>query len=820
MAISIWSKPAELTLPVIPFDTMMKGLEYNQQRLDKIDEAVGKTQGAFAALQAAPGHEDLAAAQENKYNTALKEYQEKFSSNPTSRDAVRELSALQSKFATDPINKTIANSYEFYTKYGPTMWEEKNKGAYVDAAGVLDEHGNFKQNNIEYNINTFKVTPYSAPIKPIQEQYSIQRANKKNTVTEDAPLVDEQGKPLPHMTKQEEREWRDKQTMKNVARSTFNMIWDNPNADPGFRYLKVQAEHLYPNDEEGQKDWIVTQIKNAGVPFEYDWRTEKTTWEGGSSKDSGDGDGTSKDKSPAIKGTRTTISLDHIMDMNDNVITSTEALGETVKQAGVAKTQVKGEILNQFPDLKDNPAGFVHTEAGEEINLDAIKDPQLKSQAAELNAKYISTQNRERAYKDVQSRFMIQNGLNPDLPLDKQVSPELSTQANNYASDVILSNTDEQFVGLWGVRSPFDSRYVANGVSTITGRPLNNLKDINDHIKKVYDIVKSSGTPEEQSALQKYESNGQLNAAIQQLNSTYNKAAEEVLKKDPRYAKYSNSLESYLNADIYTEAFNYTPLSEDDAELRSTVIQAKQSGRFDRAKYDRSKPALKESDKDTLMKNNEFWEKGNMTIRFDPSSNDYVVDVTKDGETIEVHGIDDLGRYVQKVDPTRSNDLLKKQQLFYQQLDDTNGRASTVQVYTPVQSADGTTQNITTNYPVKTAYESIPTLGINQGDFMFKLPGLNASNVIVAKSHYDIARLMDGYNALKSIPGLSDQEFSTKFNTLLSSVPNLKVIDGKIGKVNNDYFPMWNAKPLVTTDARSTESSSSKDLITPKTGKK
>jgi hypothetical protein len=178
-----------------------------------------------------------------------------------------------------------------------------------------------------------------------------------------------------------------------------------------------------------------------------------------------------------------------------------------------------------------------------------------------------------------------------------------------------------------------------------------------------------------------------------------------------------------------------------------------------------------------------------MTIRFDESRNNFVVDVDYGGEVIEVPGSQDLGKYVQKIDPTMSNAFLSKQKSFFDGLGLTNGRSSSVQVYKPLP--DGTQEE---NYrlPVKSVYEKIPGL-IGANDFIFKVEELNPDNVIVAKSYYDIAMFMDAYNVYKT-SGLSEDQITQKVNQLLQSPEfQITVIDGKQGKINQTYFPTWKA---------------------------
>jgi hypothetical protein len=166
--------------------------------------------------------------------------------------------------------------------------------------------------------------------------------------------------------------------------------------------------------------------------------------------------------------------------------------------------------------------------------------------------------------------------------------------------------------------------------------------------------------------------------------------------------------------------------------------------------------------------------------------------VTYGGETYEINaGIADLGKYVQKIDPQMHTLFLEKQQLFMQRLAATDGRASTITLYKDagVDSNGAPIQEIAATPKVKSAFQAISEVGVNSGDYLFKVPGLNKDNVIKTSSFWDLARFTDSYNAIMSRPGLTTEQRKSLLDKLFANPgQNITIFNGKIGKVNERYF--------------------------------
>lgn len=283
-------------------------------------------------------------------------------------------------------------------------------------------------------------------------------------------------------------------------------------------------------------------------------------------------------------------------------------------------------------------------------------------------------------------------------------------------------------------------------------------------------------------------------AYLQQWDRVY---SQTLATLDPKYAEYNNKLTSYLNATIYKPAFSYTVLSEDENELRNTVIRAAanpknitranfgpQSG--NRGQY------LSAEEMTALQQNAALWKDAVYSVRFDESTNSYVADVTYGGETYEINaGISDLGKYIQKIDPAMHTLFLEKQKLFMQRLAATDGRASTITLYKDagVDSNGAPIQEVAATPKVKSAFQAIPEVGVNAGDYLFKVPGLDKDNVIKTSSFWDLARFTDSYNAIMSRPGLTTEQRKSLLDKFFANPgQNITIFNGKIGKINERYF--------------------------------
>ena len=71
MPFSIYDKIPKSPLPSSPFDFIAKLAEGQKQDLDKLDARIAETQGLFAKLTPAEGHEPWAQKVSDRYNKDL-----------------------------------------------------------------------------------------------------------------------------------------------------------------------------------------------------------------------------------------------------------------------------------------------------------------------------------------------------------------------------------------------------------------------------------------------------------------------------------------------------------------------------------------------------------------------------------------------------------------------------------------------------------------------------------------------------------------------------------------------------------------------------
>jgi hypothetical protein len=745
MAYSVWDKQPEMVFPQIPFEFLTGLAEKQSKRLDLADEQIGKTKGLFAALNAAPGHEDLTTGLTKTYNDQLNNLVEKHKNNLGSREFVRELTSISSNFANDQNVQTVVTSKDWFDKNSNTLWDAENKNAVINAPGIINSKGEFEQNNFRYGPDKFNITYYGDPIKEIQEQFNIQKEARIKELGLTTKIVDGEVKYYNTAT---QTSYKDEDILAPVAESTYKMLMENPEAKPGFSYWHAKNQNLSPKEKSEAAKAL---IKNAGVPFYFKHLEESSSPISGG--DSGDSSKEGTDKSPAIKGTPVTIALDYVTDVNNRRITSTEGLEGLIREEDANVTSVKGKVLQEFPDLGNT--AFHNTINGEEINLDLIKDPQLKSRAAELNAQLVEAQIKKDSHQSILNHFKSISGYDPDEPMERQVNPDILVKANE-------AGVQEALGGSLGT-SQFKNR---------------------EDLIKFFDAVLKS------KSMTQY--------AYQEQIKLYDEAYRKYIQEaDPKYAEYNNKLTNYLNSTIYKPAFSYTVASEDENKLRSTVIRAAANPKnITRANFgpesgDRGQ-YLSAEEMTALQQNAALWKDAVYSVRFDESTNSYAADVSYGGETYEINaGISDLGKYIQKIDPQMHTLFLEKQQLFMQRLAATDGRASTITLYKDagVDSNGAPIQEIAATPKVKSAFQAISEVGVNSGDYLFKVPGLNKDNVIKTSSFWDLARFTDSYNAIMSRPGLTTEQRKSLLDKLFANPgQNITIFNGKIGKVNERYF--------------------------------
>ena len=438
MSYSIWDKQPELILPKIPFEFLAGLAEKRDKQLDEVDTKIGELKGKFASLVAAPGHEDLATGLTNDYNRKVNDWYEKYKSNPLSREGSRELASLASQFANDQKVQTVVKSRQFYEKFEPKMWEELSKTSYINAPGILNDDGTFNQNTQSYDMSKFKLVSQADWNTPIQKQLAIKHAEIAKKYNQEPVINPITGDVSYTMTTETEREWKDPNTFKDVVDSIEYQIMDSPTTDPGYLYLKETARREHPGDEKAQREYVRERIKNSATPYYYDIGSEKTTIK--EAADSSGSKGTPI-KTPAIKGSRSTVSVDPIMNLNGTIINTKEVFDNAITDAGANVLKKEGAIRQEFPEL----AGieFIPTGAGKEIDFSKIKDPQQLSRARALNAEYVSAQAYADSLEEMKHHFMEEAGFpNPDMPLLDQVTLDSKLTVYNDGISFLHKNVD------------------------------------------------------------------------------------------------------------------------------------------------------------------------------------------------------------------------------------------------------------------------------------------------------------------------------------------------------------------------------------------
>jgi hypothetical protein len=763
--------PAQFT--PTPFQNLAYMAEKRAARQDAIDESIGKTKGLFAGLDAAPGHEELAEGLSSTYINELNNLTEKFKNNYNSRDFTRELTALNARFINDRGVQTVVKSKEWYDKNGAALWDAQSKNYVVNAPGILDNAGNYKQNTDLYSYDRFKMTPWGDAVKEVQEQFNIQKEAKIRELG-----IIQEVQPdgtIKYFSRDRSKTYKDEDILGPVVQSSIQMLLENADSKPGFTYWNAKHSNLTPEEKSAEATRLV---ENASIPFRF-LQVEDVT----KPLDVDDGKGgditTTSDKSSAFNGTPTNIALDAVKDVNGKKITSTQGLITAATESKKAVEANKGFILKTFPELTEND--FIYTANGKEIDLTKIKDPQQKSRASELNMQYINSQRIADSHQEYLNYYMETSGYDSDRPISEQVDARHFDIANAAASSAVGSNPVLQ-----------SATGMARQGEIYTGRT--SFKNREDF----YQFVASNFGEDSPTTLEH----------MKEWDLAYSAALAKV---DPRFADYDKKVTSYLNSIIYKQAYNINVESKDLPTLKNLVNARKNSRDITRANFgpdnrNRSQN-LSAQEMEELLKNDELWksESTSYTIRLDESTNRLVVDVAYGGEVYEVGGIDGLQEYVQRADPKFSAEYMQRENTFMDGLKQTSGRSSSVILYKPVMTSLGPSSVIAATPKVKSAMETIPGV-VNLGDYMTKFPGLNDGNIIIAKSYWDLARLTESYNALLKVPGLEGDALQSKVNELFANPgQGITIVDGAQGKLNKRYFPGYDAPSMVL---RSSEDSS------------
>lgn len=830
MAYSIWDKQPELVLPKIPFELFAGLAERGEKRMDALDEQVGKTKGLFASLTGAPGHEDMATAKTTDYNNRLNALYDKYKGNINSREFSREVTSLASQYANDPTVQKITKSYDWYSKVGaPAIFEARNTESIINAPGIITGNNEFQQNTIEYNPTTFKITGAADYITPIQNQFTIQKENRDTTYEEEMPVLYGLDGEKIQMTKDTETQWRDALTLKNVVDSTYNMITDNTNSIPGFKYLKAYADRKYGNDEKAKQDYIKETIINASEPFKYNWTNykEKMNLIGApKNKDGSDKTGSSK-----LVGQQVTVSLDPYTDDEGNPLTTFEAHSQYATKTKEQVDKTKGEIIKTFftgadgkSTLPAGKTGFITTDNGQEIDVASLSDPRMQSQARALNAKFIAEQIKATETKNFIAHFADKYKIDPDnIEASLLGSPEKISKSYDEIFSIIDAIKKSHELTFTGLDPTGTQSWIHTGVPAATAKkiqaayteivekPAPSPPGITD-LKKSYD--KRINTLQEiANTLPNGLAKETLNKDILDIKG----AKEEAFRKNsPLYKNFVDDVNTYLNSHTYENQWEYAiSKPEDQAALKALIGPAMKEGQFDRVKTDDKTPALINAPKifNDLKVDEEFLKSiSSYGIRYDTDKGNFVIDVrgtSSNGftEFLEIFPKDVAGltEIVNSIDGAMTGKYLVEQENFFAQMAASNSRYADLNIY-------DNANNVTGKVRVKRVIEPVDSgTRVQTEELIFKLPelndGTNGKFVMKANTYYDLNKFMDMYNIYKK-SGAPEAEARIKDMMLNPDkyVPGIMTFDGTKGKLNAEYFPTtssaFRSTPVTTTTGK------------------
>lgn len=778
MAFSIYDKLPKSPLPTSPFDFLAKLAEGHKQDLDKLDERIANTQGLFAKLVPAKGHEGMTKRVSDKYNQQLTNLIDKYGNNPLSREFSRELTSLATTFTQDSEVRKIVDSRDFYEKNAGAIEQEKFKGAIVNAPGILDDNGDYSENENLYSWDSFNLTPFGDSGGSIRTIYNILRDNKMRT-SGATPKMTPEGKMYWEITDLE-RIWNTEETRAETARAILDMTFDPTRPDPGLNYLRANAQKLFPDDIQAQEDYAMEYIKNQGIPFNVDWRVSDTRIQEASGGPSKGGDGEQRSDVAKV-AVATTVGLDYIANANGERIITTPILENeaTAYEADIQRiitpdnlrNNVSASLFGSDGNLLPN-AIETSSDGYQLINTELISDPIEKQTALDYNMQLMSFQTRQASALQTQAYFMEKAGYRTDIPIEQQVSKPILVDAQDKALERI------PIASVWGGNNFLRLKErIKNADGTINRTKFENeLKHVVDH---------GRFTPEEAKDI---------------LNAFDVETSLAIKATDPKYKEYSDMLEGYLNATVYTQGYNYSiSKAEEQTRIRNILGAALNQRKITRANFgpqggDLSQN-LTEEEIETLITDinektkDEDYDFNQMSIRFDDSTGEFVIDLALPEATYEIAGFDQegLGDIVRKQDPQMSNAYLIKKSSLLTQLDASNGRRALVEV--PIKD---NSNNLVENNRiiVKTAFEQHGTVA-KIGDFLFCLPEA-PEKVFVAKNSWAVIQMTDLYREAKQA-GKSEDEIKNLIADGMS-LYSITAIPDRQYNIGAKYFPTTNSK--------------------------
>jgi len=804
MPFSIYDKIPKSPLPSSPFDFIAKLAEGQKQDLDKLDARIAETQGLFAKLTPAEGHEPWAQKVSDRYNKDLNDLMDKYGGNPLSREFSRALTGLATTFAKDREVRDIIDSREFYEKNSGTIQQAIYNGAIVNAPGIMDqEHNYVPGNRTRYSWDAFKVTPFGDAGASIRTIFNILRDNKMKDENIKPIGVNPDGTNIYESTVTE-RIWNNEDTRKETALSILNTVFDPTRPDAGFNYLRANAEQLFLGDVEAQKAYVGEYIKNQGIPWNVNWISEtKTLQNVKSGKGSGDG---SDDVAKKV-AVNTTVALDYMTDQQGNRITTADMLhNEATAYESTINSILTPETFNTISDdllgpvdasgkrtIAPNAVVMDETTGYRLINTALIQDKIAKQRAEDYNMELMHAQNKQLAAKQTEIYFLEQAGFkaiydnNGNIDITSQVPVSTLGKAEAIAFDKasrISINTEA---------GPQEMNFIP-GIGEV------NATEWNKKFNAPNLRMTREGLLEYLRGVQKSTSGQTIKLtddAINKFMADFDKERTIALASlDKNYKRFNDSLTNYLNSTIYTNGYNYSITKDTDKRrIKDLLPLALEQRDIERANFGSKggdyEQIVSEQDKEDIIKDvlektkDENYDYSNLSVRFDESKGKFVVDIaTDDKGVLEIGSFDQsaLAAIVQEQDPNLSTVYLNKKSSLIAQLESSNGRFAALNV--PIQDATG--KVIENNrVVVKSAFENHGT-SITQGDYLFTLPEAPGS-VLIAKNQWALINMTDAYTSLKQ-SGKTGTDLSDGIVKYMEAYGITSVSD-RAYNVGGKYFP-------------------------------
>ena len=802
MPFSIYDKLPASPLPTSPFEFLAKLAEGQKQELDKVDERIGATKGLFSKLAGAPGHEEWAQGKSEEYNRRLRGLMDIYGNNYLNREFQRELTTISTDFANDQEVKDIMESKEFVDKFGPTMWQQISAGGILNADNILDyqrdAQGNivdpnpmFKNNRTKYTFDQFKLTPYGDWIESSGSLYKEYRDKYLQDL--DIKMVKNPNDGSWDYEQTEvERIFNNPEHRARVVDSMMDMIFSGQRNDPGLHYLKASAEQRFPSDINAQKNYVQDLLESRGTTFDLDKTQRKWGITSGGPKSSG--------KTPAEDGSKkiggiTTVALDKPQSADGSILRDQSALHEeTTRYEAEINEMITPKNLNlvsgslfESPGVLRADAIVTDSEGIRQINTNLITDKAEQSRANDINAQLTNRQLRQISAKETEAYFMEKAGIDVNISLNEQLDQKILAEAeDNSLGDLyvnLLTNEKSVFAKGEGFSVP------------------DSVQGMDDFRQSTLFVDKGYVTRTDESvraALEKYctiKDPAQRKAAIDAKMRIYYEARDkDLMANEPKFKTYAGLLNEYLNSTVYTQAFNYSVPETERNTIRTLLPAVLAQLKFERANFGPQagdkQQAIDPSKMEEIARKSasgDSKEFDNMSVRFDVSTNEYVLDVVYPEEevgTLEIRGFDQqtLANIVKTQDPKMSNIYLTKRQSILSQLDATNGRRAYFEM--PIQ--DNTGQIVENNrIVVKRAFKGLGNI-VTANDYMFCFPEYG-NRVFIAKNEWDMINMLDGYREAKQA-GKSGDDMKNIISSLSGtySVTSVMNIDNNIGGL---YFP-------------------------------